>query len=113
MLKSLRSLSLDGDTRPHCIWFELEADGEFCSPPTTHLVGTVEDLTDLLDYASEDFEGMDLEAYADPDQTRPVTGRWTATSSYDVYMVDTPKEAQGDGENNPVEDKPVEEPPNR
>ena len=31
-----------------------------------------------------------------------------ATSSYDVYMVDTPKEGNGDNKKNPVEDKPPE-----
>ena len=74
MLRLLRSLSLDESTQPHYIRFELEADEQprytqgdeaFCSPPTTHLVAMVEDLTDLLDYASEDFNGMDLEAEAD------------------------------------------------
>ena len=82
--------------------------------PTHHPLGSpAEDLTDIFDYASEEFEGMDLKAEADPDQNRPVTGRWTAISSYDVYMVDTPKEKEGDGENDPLEYKPVEEPPKR
>ena len=40
-------------------------------------------------------------------------GRWTATSTYDVYMVDTPKEDDSGGGNDPVEDKPVEAPPKR
>ena len=40
------------------------------------------------------------------------TGRWTATSSYDIYMVDTPKENNGDNEN-PVKDKPPEIQPKR
>ena len=33
-------------------------------------------------------------------------GCWMATSSYDVYMVDTPKEGSGDDKEDPVEDKP-------
>ncbi|KAI4995823.1 hypothetical protein ZWY2020_037911, partial [Hordeum vulgare] len=38
----------------------LEADYEdFYGPPTTHLVATVEDLTDALDYASKEHEDMD------------------------------------------------------
>ena len=41
------------------------------------------------------------------------TGRWTATSSYDVYMVDTPKENNGDNKKDPVEDKPPEKQPKR
>ena len=64
-------------------------DEEIRCPPTTHFVAIVEDSTDLLDYASEDFKGMDLEAGENLDQNPPATGRWTATSSYDMYMVDT------------------------
>ena len=46
----------------------------------------------------------------------PVIGRWTTTSTYDVYMVDNPKDTS-DGANNgygtPKRDsnKPSEEPP--
>ena len=32
------------------------------SPPKTHLVATVDDLTDMLDFDSEDFDGMDDDA---------------------------------------------------
>ena len=28
-------------------------------PPTTHLVATIDDLTDMLDFDSEDIDGMD------------------------------------------------------
>ncbi|KAE8796499.1 hypothetical protein D1007_28485 [Hordeum vulgare] len=56
-------------------------------PPTTHLIATIEDLIDVLDYASEELEDMDDEAYY---PTLINTGQWTATSTYDVYMVDTP-----------------------
>ena len=38
---------------------------------------------------------MDDDANMEQGQGPPFTGRWTATSSYDVYMVDTPK---GSGE---------------
>ena len=34
---------------------------------------------------------MDDDADKEQEQDPPFTGRWTATSSYDVYMVDTPK----------------------
>ena len=34
-------------------------DEEIQSPPTTHLVATVDDLTDMLDYDSKDIDGMD------------------------------------------------------
>ena len=59
-------------------------------PPTTHLVATVDDLTDMLAFNSEDIGGMDNDA---GDEQEPLpTGHWTPTSSYDVYMVDTPKQ---------------------
>ena len=65
----------------------LEAGQEgFFVPPTTHLVATIEDLMDMLDYASEEAEDMEEEDRA---PTPVNTGRWTATSTYDVYMVDT------------------------
>ena len=63
----------------------------------------------MLDYASEDIDGMDDDADAEPSQVPPVTGRWTATSTYDVYMVDTSK---NDEENpSPNEDRPIDKPP--
>ena len=40
------------------------------------------------------------------DQEPAPTGHWKATSSYDVYMVDTPKEDNDDDQEDPVEDKP-------
>ena len=67
---------------------------EIRAPPTTHLVATVDDLTDMLDFGSEDIDGMDDDA--GDEQEPPPTGHWTATSSYDIYMVDTPKEDDGD-----------------
>ena len=82
-------------------------------PPATHFIATVEDLTDMLDYGSEDIDGMDDDAGEEQAQNPPFTGRWTATSSYDVYMVDTPKEANGDDKEDPVEDKPPEIHPKR
>ena len=39
---------------------------------------------------SVDIDGMDNDAGGE-DEPPPI-GRWTSTSSYDVYMVDTPKE---------------------
>ena len=84
----------------------MEADDrEFHFPPTTHFIATIEDLTDMLDYDSEDIDGMDDDA--GEEQEPPHTGHWTTTSSYDIYMVDTPKENNSDDEN-PVEDKPPE-----
>ena len=63
-------------------------------PTRHHFIAMVEDLTDMLDYGSKDIDGMDDDA--GDEQEPPPTGRWTATSSYDIYMVDTPKEGNGD-----------------
>ena len=60
----------------------------------------------MLDYGSEDIDGMDDDAGEEKAQNPPFTGRWTATSSYDVYMVDAAKENSGDDKEDPVEDKP-------
>ena len=90
----------------------MEADSrEFCIPPTTHLIATVEDLTNMLDYASEDIDGMDDDVEPEPGQNPPITGHWTTTSTYDVYMVDTPEKKDDDVTQDPDEYKPVDEPP--
>ena len=52
---------------------------------------------------------MDDDAGEEQAQKRPHIGWWTATSSYNIYMVDTPKEKEADGDNG----MPVDEPPNR
>ena len=44
----------------------------------------------MLDFDSEDIDGMDNDAGGEEEP--PPIGRWTSTSSYDVYMVDIPKE---------------------
>lgn len=63
VLNSLKALSLSGDSQPNYIRLELEADDrEFCFPPITHFIATVEDLTDTLDYGSEDIDGTDDDA---------------------------------------------------
>ena len=80
-------------------------DGEFRFPSFTHCIATIEDLPDMLDYDSEDIDGMDDDAGEEQAQKPPLTGRWTASSLYDVYLVDTPKENTDENEN-PVEDKP-------
>ena len=49
----------------------------------------------MLDFDSEDIDGMDADA-GDDQEPAPI-GHWKATSSYDIYMVDTPKEGNGDG----------------
>ena len=63
VLDSLRSLSLSRDPRPNYVWLEWEADDEgIRSPPTTHLIATVDDLTDMLDFDSKDIDSMDDDA---------------------------------------------------
>ena len=105
VLKSLKNLSLEKDSQPNYVRFELETDDEeFCFPPATHFIATVDDLTDVLDYGSEDIDGMDDDADKEQGQDPPFTGRWTATSSYDVYMVDTPK-GSGDDKEEPDANK--------
>ena len=95
MLNSLKSLSLSGDSWPNYVRLEWEAGDEgIRCPPTTHFIATVNYLTDVLDFDSEDIDGMNDDA--GEEQEPPLTGRWTATSSYDMYMVDTPKETNGD-----------------
>ena len=42
----------------------------------------------MLDFGSEDIDGMDDDA--GEEQEPPPTGRWTATSSYDIYIWWTP-----------------------
>lgn len=96
---------------PNSTQCELEAEsGEFYDLPTTHLIATVEDLTDMLDYALDDNAD---DADDESGQVPPITGRWTATSTYDVYMVDSPNNKDDEDNQNPDEDKPVDEPPKR
>ena len=58
----------------------------------------------MLDYASKDIDSMDDDGGDKQSQDPPFTGRWTATSTYDVYMVDTPKD-DDEGRKDPSEDK--------
>ena len=63
ILSSLKSLSLLGESWPNYVRQDWDADDEeICRPPTTHLVATVDDLTDMLDFDSEDIDGMDDDA---------------------------------------------------
>ena len=76
VLNSLKSLSLAEDTQPNYIRLKLGADdGEFRFPPATHFIATVKDLTDELDYDSEDTDGMDDDAGKEQDQNPLFTGR--------------------------------------
>jgi hypothetical protein len=110
----MRSLAITEVLPPNCTQHGLGAESrEFDDPPTTHLIATVEDLTDMLDYASEDIDSMDNDVDAESSQVPPVTGRWMATSTYDVYMVDTSDKKDDEDNQNPEKDRPVDEPPKR
>ena len=86
VLNSLKTLSLAGVSQLNYIRFELEADdGEFRFPPTAHFIATVEDLTDMLDYGSEDIDGMDDDAEEEQAQKPPLTGRWTVIRLQRIY----------------------------
>ena len=109
ILKSLKSLSLSGEPWPDYGQQGWGTDDEeIQSPPTTHFVATVDDLTDMLDFDSEDIDGMDADE-GDNEEPAPIRP-WKATSSYDIYMVDTPKEGEGDGT---AEDDPSKKQPKR
>ena len=67
-------MSLEKDSQPNYVRFELETDDEeFCFPPTTHFIAIVDDLTDVLDYGSEDIDGMDDDADKEQGQDPPFT----------------------------------------
>ena len=83
MLNSLKSLSLSEGSWPNYVRPEWEADDGMRCPPTTHFIATVDDLTDVIDFDSEDIDGMDDDA--GEVQEPPLKGRWAATSSYDIY----------------------------
>src|SRR3954466_5246253 len=96
ILNSLKSLSLSGEPEPNYGLRGWDSDDEeIQSPPTAHLIATVDDISDMLDFGSEDFDSMDDEG-GDEQEPAPA-GRWTATLSYDIYMVDAPKDGYGDG----------------
>jgi len=74
MLNSLKSLSLLEDSRPNYVRLEWEANDEGIRfRPTTHLIATVDDLTDMLDFGSEDIDGMEDDA--GEEQEPPPIGR--------------------------------------
>ena len=63
ILKTLKSLSLSGEPWPDYGQQGWGTDDEeIQSPPTTHFVATVDDLTDMLDFDYEDIDGMDDDA---------------------------------------------------
>lgn len=60
----------------------------------------------MLDFDSEDIDGMDADE-GDDQEPAPI-GHWKATSSYNIYMVDTPKEGDVNGT---MEDDPSKKQP--
>ena len=71
MLNSLKNFSLEEDSQANYVRFELEADDEeFCFPPATHFIATIDDLTGVLDYGSKDIDGMDDDADRSKAKTR-------------------------------------------
>src|SRR3954470_5229468 len=112
MLNSFKSLSLSREHSPTYGRQGWEAeDEEIRPPPTTHLVATVDDLTGMLHFDSEDIDGMDDDAGDELEP--PPTGRWTATSSHDIYMVDTPKENDDEEREDAAKDSSLEKQPKR
>ena len=63
----------------------------------------------MLDFDFEDIDGMDNDA--GEEQETPPTWRWTATSSHDIYMVDTPQENNDEERDDVVKDSPLEKQP--
>ena len=72
ILKTLKSLSLSGEP---CSDYGQQGwdsdDEEIQNPPTTHFVATVDDLTDMLDFDSEDIDGMDADE-GDDEEPAPI-----------------------------------------
>ena len=81
MPNSLKSLSLSGGSGPNYVRLEWEAGDEGIRyPPTAHFIATVNDLTDVLDFDSEDIDGMDDDAGESPESL----GRGTTTLPHDI-----------------------------
>ena len=79
----MRSLAITEESLPNYAQPGLGAEsGEFYIPPTTHFIATVEDLTDMLDYGSDNVDDMDDDVGEEQAQDQPFTGRRMATSSY-------------------------------
>ena len=60
----------------------------------------------MLDFDSEDIDGMDADE--GDDQEPAPTGHWTTTSSHDVYMVDTPKRNDDEEQRDATRDRSLE-----
>ena len=107
MLNLLKTLSLTENSGPNYVRLEWEAgDEEIRYPRTTHFIAMVDDLTDVLDFDFEGIDGMDDDVGEDSESM----GYRTSASSHDIYMVDTPKEDDGD---NPEDKTPGQKPKQR
>ena len=74
-LHLMRSLAIAEESLPNYPQPILGAEsGEFYVPPTTHFIATVKDLTDMLDYDSENIDGMDDDAGEEQAQKPMLTG---------------------------------------
>ena len=112
ILNSLKHLSLSGEPWPDYGQDDWDAGNkEIQSPPTSHFVATVDDLTDMLDYDSEDIDGMDDDA--GDDQKPALTEHWKVTPTHDVYMVDTPKGSDNEDQWGAAKDNPADKQPKR
>ena len=60
----------------------------------------------MLDFDSEDIDGMDDDV-GDKHEPAPIR-HWIATSSHDVYMVDTPKGSDDEEQQDDTWDHPLE-----
>ena len=111
-MSSLKYLSLSGEPWPDCGqdgWYT--DDEEIQSPPTTHLVAAVDNLTDMLNYDSEDIDGMDDDA--GDDQEPAPKGHGKATPTHDVYMVDIPKGSDNEEKRDVAKDNSPNKQPKR
>ena len=78
ILNSLKSLSLSGEPWSDYGQRGWDADDEeIRNPPTTHFVATINDLTVMLDFDSEDIDDMDADE-GDDQEPAPI-GHWKAT----------------------------------
>ena len=60
----------------------------------------------MLDFDSEDIDGMDDDA--GDNQEPALTERWKATLTHDVYMVDTPKGSDNEDQRGAEKDNPAD-----
>lgn len=78
---------------------EFPAGVNFFYSPTTHLVANVKDLTNVLEGTADEAEEKEEETNESTESRQPATSIWKETTTYDIYMVDTPNTSNnGDGD---------------